>query len=126
MEQTVQRQRRCPSSENIQGQVGKGSRQPVLVEDLPAHCKRAGLEIFKGPSQPKLLYDSVIFSELIFFIPIRLIMFLVRMIQRHIFSFSWLFCSITKMALLKLARRHVKMTCISLILVIYVDLYLAL
>lgn len=98
MEQDVQRGERCPTSGNTKGQVGQGSGQPVLVEDLSAHCTRVGLEIFKGPFQLKLLYDSVIFSELSSFIPIRLILFLIRMIQRHIFPFSWLFCSFTKMA----------------------------
>ena len=29
---------------NIQGQVGRGSEQPGLVEDIPAHCRRGGLD----------------------------------------------------------------------------------
>jgi len=29
---------------NIQGQVGKGSEQPDLVEDIPAHCTGIGLD----------------------------------------------------------------------------------
>jgi len=28
---------------NIQGQVGRGSKQPGLVEDVPAHCRGVGL-----------------------------------------------------------------------------------
>ena len=27
-----------------QGQVGRDSEQPGLVEDVPAHCKRGGLD----------------------------------------------------------------------------------
>jgi len=34
---------RCPIPESIQGQVGRGSEQPGLVEDVPAHCRAAGL-----------------------------------------------------------------------------------
>lgn len=98
MEQDVQRGERCPTSRNTQGQVGQGPGQPVLVEDLSAHCTRVGLEIFKAFFQTKLLYDSVIFSKLSSFIPVGLILLLIRMIQRHIFPFSWLFCSFTKMA----------------------------
>ena len=30
---------RCPIPGNIQGQVGWGSEQPDLVEDVPAHCR---------------------------------------------------------------------------------------
>jgi len=29
---------------NIQGQVGRGSEQPDLVEDVPAHCRGVGLD----------------------------------------------------------------------------------
>ena len=29
---------------NIQGQVGQGSEQPGLVEDVPAHCTGVGLD----------------------------------------------------------------------------------
>jgi len=32
-----------PVPGNIQGQVGQGSEQPGLVEDVPAHCRRVGL-----------------------------------------------------------------------------------
>jgi len=30
---------RCPIPGNIQGQVGRGSEQPALVDDVPAHCR---------------------------------------------------------------------------------------
>jgi len=39
LEQVAQRCGRCPIPGNIQGQVGQGSEQPVLVEDVPAHCR---------------------------------------------------------------------------------------
>ncbi|KAK4815290.1 hypothetical protein QYF61_026195 [Mycteria americana] len=39
--QVVQRGGRCPIPGNIQGQVGQGSEQPDLVEDVPAHCRGA-------------------------------------------------------------------------------------
>ena len=29
---------------NIPGQVGWGSEQPDVVEDVPAHCREAGLD----------------------------------------------------------------------------------
>ena len=35
---------RCPIPGNIQGQVGRGSEQPHLVEDVPAHCRGVGLD----------------------------------------------------------------------------------
>ena len=35
----VQRVGRCPIPGNIQGQVGQGSEQHGLVEDVPAHCR---------------------------------------------------------------------------------------
>ncbi|KAK4822678.1 hypothetical protein QYF61_019547 [Mycteria americana] len=35
---------RCPIPGNIQGQVGRGSEQPDLVEDVPAHCRGVGLD----------------------------------------------------------------------------------
>lgn len=36
----VQRGGGCPILGNIQGQVGHGSEQPFLVEDVPAHGSR--------------------------------------------------------------------------------------
>ena len=39
LEQVTQRGGRCPIPGNIQGQVGQGSEQPDLVEDVPAHCR---------------------------------------------------------------------------------------
>jgi len=38
--QVAQRGGRCP----IPGQVGRGSEQPDLVEDVPAHCRGLGLD----------------------------------------------------------------------------------
>jgi len=38
--QVVQRGGRCPIPGRVQGQVGQGSEQPGLVEDVPAHCMR--------------------------------------------------------------------------------------
>ena len=42
--QVAQRGGRCPIPGNIQGQVGRGSEQPDLVEDVPAHCGGVGLD----------------------------------------------------------------------------------
>jgi len=42
--QVAQRGGRCPILGNIQGQVGRGSEQPDLVEDGPAHCREFGLD----------------------------------------------------------------------------------
>jgi len=42
--QVAQRGGRCPIPGNIQGQVGQGSEQPGLVEDVPAHCRGFGLD----------------------------------------------------------------------------------
>ena len=42
--QIAQRGGRCPIPGNIQIQVGWGSVQPDLVEDVPAHCKGVGLD----------------------------------------------------------------------------------
>jgi len=44
LEQVTQRGGRCPIPGNIQGQVGRGSEQPGLVEDVPAHCREVGLD----------------------------------------------------------------------------------
>jgi len=33
-----------PIPGNIQGQVGRGSEQPDLVENVPAHCRGVGLD----------------------------------------------------------------------------------
>ena len=33
-----------PIPRNVQGQVGWGSEQPGLVEDVPAHCRGVGLD----------------------------------------------------------------------------------
>ena len=39
LEQVAQRGGRGPIPGNIQGQVGWGSEQPDLVEDVPAYCR---------------------------------------------------------------------------------------
>jgi len=44
VEQVAQRGGRCPIPRNSQGQVGLGSEQPDLVEDVPAHCRGVGLD----------------------------------------------------------------------------------
>jgi len=41
--QVAQKGGRCPVPGNIQGQVGRGSKPPELVEDVPAHCR--GVEL---------------------------------------------------------------------------------
>jgi len=51
---------RCPIPGDIQGEVGWGSEQPDVVEDVPAHCRGGGL---RGPLHPKLFYDSVFVNE---------------------------------------------------------------
>jgi len=33
-----------PIPGNTQGQVGRGSQQPDLVKDVPAHCRGVGLD----------------------------------------------------------------------------------
>jgi len=48
---------------NIQGQVGWGSEQPDLIQDVPAHCRGVGLDdLWRTlPAQSILwLYDSMI------------------------------------------------------------------
>jgi len=44
LEQVAQRDSGGPIPENIQGQVGWGSEQPGLVDDVPAHCRGIGLD----------------------------------------------------------------------------------
>ena len=45
LEQVVQRGSGGPITGNIQSQVGRGSEQPDLVEDVPAHCREVGLDV---------------------------------------------------------------------------------
>ena len=45
--QVAQRGSGGPIPGNIQGQVGRGSEQPGLVEDVPAHCRGVGLDGLK-------------------------------------------------------------------------------
>ena len=42
--QVAQSGGRCPIPGNIPGQVGRGSEQPDLVEDVPAHGRGVGLD----------------------------------------------------------------------------------
>jgi len=44
LEQVAQRSSGGPVPGNIQGQVGQGSEQAGLVEDVPAHCRGIGLD----------------------------------------------------------------------------------
>jgi len=44
LEQCTQKGGRGPIPGNIQGQVGWGSEQLDLVEDVPAHCRGVGLD----------------------------------------------------------------------------------
>jgi len=44
LEQVAQRRGQCPIPGNVQGQVGRGSEKPDLVEDVPAHCRGVGLD----------------------------------------------------------------------------------
>ena len=42
--QVTQRGSGGPMHGNIQGQIGRGSEQPGLIEDIPIHCRRVGLD----------------------------------------------------------------------------------
>ena len=44
LEEVSQRGARWPIPGNVQGQVGRGSEQPDLVEDVPAYCRGGGLD----------------------------------------------------------------------------------
>jgi len=44
LERVAQRGSGRPIPGNIQGQVGWGSEQPGLAEDVPAHCRGVGLD----------------------------------------------------------------------------------
>ena len=44
LEWVAQRGGQCPIPGNTQGQVGRGSEQPDLVEDVPAYCWGVGLD----------------------------------------------------------------------------------
>jgi len=46
LEQVAQRGGRCPIPGNIQSQVGWGPEQLDLVDDVPAHSRRLGLDGF--------------------------------------------------------------------------------
>lgn len=48
---------RCPIPGNTQEDVGWGFEQPDQVKDIPTHHRGSDLVTFKGPFQPKLLYD---------------------------------------------------------------------
>ena len=51
LEQVAQEVSGGPIPGNIQGQVGRGSEQPQLVEDIVAHC--GGIDLLKVPSNPR-------------------------------------------------------------------------
>ncbi|KAK4825055.1 hypothetical protein QYF61_023059 [Mycteria americana] len=55
--QVAPRGGRCPVPGNIPGQVGRGSEQPALVEDVPARGRGLDWMAFNGPFLPNLLYD---------------------------------------------------------------------
>jgi len=55
-----------PIPRRNQGQVGRGSEQPDVVEDVPAHCRGVGYMTSKGPFQPKAFYDLY---DLFFLLP---------------------------------------------------------
>jgi len=44
LEQDAQRGSRWPIPGNLQGQVGWGSEQSAVDEDVPAHCREVGLD----------------------------------------------------------------------------------
>lgn len=44
--QVAQRGGRCLIPGNIRGQVGQGSEQPDLVENVPAYCRGVGIDEF--------------------------------------------------------------------------------
>jgi len=58
--QVAQRGGRCPIPGHIQGQVGWGSEQPDLVEDVPAHGRGVGLDGLQRslPTQTVLSFDD--------------------------------------------------------------------
>jgi len=44
MEQVAQKDIGAPIPGKIQSQVGRGSEQPDVVKDVPAHCRWVGLD----------------------------------------------------------------------------------
>ena len=46
LEQVARRSGRCPIPGNIQGEVGRDSKQPDLVEGVPIHCRGVVLDDF--------------------------------------------------------------------------------
>jgi len=44
LERVAQRGGRCPNPGHIEGHVGRGSKQPGLVEDVPAYYRGVGLD----------------------------------------------------------------------------------
>ena len=44
LEWVAQRGSGGPIAGNIQGQVGRGSEQPGVLQDVPAHCRGVGLD----------------------------------------------------------------------------------
>ena len=53
LEEVAQRGGRRPIPGDVLGQLGRGSEQPGLVEDVPAHCRGVGPDgPLKVPSHP--------------------------------------------------------------------------
>lgn len=59
--QVDQRDGRGSSPRNIQGQVGHGFKQPGLWKVSLSTSGKLDWMTFKGPFQPKPLYDSTVF-----------------------------------------------------------------
>ena len=62
LEQIAQRGNGVPIPGNIQGQVGRGSRQPALVEDVSAYCRGLSQMTSKGSFRHKAFCDPVVHS----------------------------------------------------------------
>lgn len=62
MEQVSQRGGRCPTSGNIQGQIGWDSEQSSLLEDVLVCCKGVWVR-WPLKVQPKLFCDSMILYQ---------------------------------------------------------------
>lgn len=53
--QIDQRDGGCSIPGNVQDQVGWESEQPDLVEDVPAHCRRVGIDVFQKSLQTQAI-----------------------------------------------------------------------
>ena len=94
--QVAQRGGRCPIPGTIQGQVGRGSEQPDLVEDVPAHGRGLDEMNFKRPSQPKLFFDCILCSLLFQFVTV---VSPDAQLNKELEFLSHIFCSFLKRAL---------------------------